>query len=111
MEIDNRHIKNYLPRKMFGLLALFCLELILAPFYSPVFAQQNIRQEISLNSNWRTIADDTNINAYKGFEKSVFSDKNWVQVNVPHNWDTYGGYRRLKHGNKHGYAWYRKVFT
>lgn len=33
-----------------------------------------------------------------------------MTVDVPHNWDTYGGYRRLKHGNLHGYAWYRKTF-
>ncbi|MDB4919546.1 malectin domain-containing carbohydrate-binding protein [Mucilaginibacter sp.] len=74
-------------------------------------AQQSIRQEILLNSNWRTIADDHNQNAFTGFEKSNFSDKNWIPVDVPHNWDTYQGYRRLKHGNKHGYAWYRKTFT
>ena len=77
----------------------------------PAIAQQNIRQEILLNSNWRTIANEKDINAYKGFEKVSFPDKNWLTVDVPHNWDTYGGYRRLKHGNLHGYAWYRKVFT
>jgi len=76
----------------------------------PVFAQ-NIRQETLLNTNWRTIANEHDINAYKGFEKAGFRDKGWVTVDVPHNWDTYGGYRRLKHGNLHGYAWYRKVFS
>ncbi len=30
---------------------------------------------------------------------------------VPHNWDGYEGYRRLVHGNRHGYAWYRKKFS
>jgi hypothetical protein len=69
------------------------------------------RQDIPLNSNWKTIADDINIKAYNGFEQSTFSDKNWKTVDVPHNWDDYGGYRRLKHGNRHGYAWYRKTFT
>lgn len=76
-----------------------------------VSAQQSIRKEISLDNNWRTIADDHNKNAFDGFEKAGFPDKNWITVDVPHNWDTYGGYRRLKHGNKHGYAWYRKRFT
>ncbi|WP_461451544.1 malectin domain-containing carbohydrate-binding protein [Mucilaginibacter sp.] len=71
---------------------------------------QNIRQEILLNNNWHTTADEHNINAHKGFEKAGFADKNWLTVDVPHNWDTYGGYRRLKHGNLHGYAWYRKTF-
>jgi hypothetical protein len=32
-------------------------------------------------------------------------------VAVPHNWDAYAGYRRLRHGNRHGYAWYRKTFA
>ncbi len=86
-----------------GLILLFTSNLVIA--------QQNIRQEILLNNHWRTIANEKDINAYKGFEKSGFPDKNWLTVDVPHNWDTYGGYRRLKHGNLHGYAWYRKVFT
>src|SRR5206468_11201744 len=47
---------------------------------------------------------------YNGFEQPGYADKNWKAVTVPHNWDDYGGYRRLKHGNRHGYAWYRKVF-
>jgi beta-galactosidase len=35
----------------------------------------------------------------------------WQKVQVPHNWDQYYGLRRLKHGNLHGTAWYRKTFT
>ena len=34
----------------------------------------------------------------------------WKKVDVPHNWDQYEGYQRKLHGNKHGYAWYRKSF-
>jgi len=30
---------------------------------------------------------------------------------VPHNWDAYEGYRRMLHGNKHGYALYQKTFS
>jgi beta-galactosidase len=81
---------------------------ILILFTVATFAQ---RQTISLNANWKTTADDTNIKAQHGFEQSNFSDKTWKTVDVPHNWDDYGGYRRLKHGNRHGYAWYRKLFT
>ncbi|WP_255486798.1 malectin domain-containing carbohydrate-binding protein [Mucilaginibacter sp. SP1R1] len=73
------------------------------------FAQQSIRQEVLLNNNWHTIANDTN-KAYAGFEVAGFKESNWETVNVPHNWDTYQGYRRLKHGNRHGCAWYRKWF-
>jgi beta-galactosidase len=75
------------------------------------FAQENIRREISLNTNWKTIADDTTPKAHNGFEQPGFSDSKWQAVSVPHNWDTYEGYRRLKHGNRHGTAWYRKTFT
>jgi beta-galactosidase len=76
-----------------------------------LYSQKNIRADISLNSEWRTVANDSNQNAYSGFEKVNFDDKSWKQVDVPHNWDAYEGYRRMKHGNRHGYAWYRKTFT
>lgn len=69
-----------------------------------------VRQEVSLNSNWQTVANDTNIHAYDGFETEDFKTSDWINVDVPHNWDDYGGYRRLMHGNRHGYAWYRNAF-
>ncbi|WEK17720.1 MAG: malectin domain-containing carbohydrate-binding protein [Candidatus Pedobacter colombiensis] len=75
------------------------------------FTQTGLRKNTTLNSNWQSIANDININAYNGFEQSNFNDKSWKRVNVPHNWDQYEGYRRLLHGNRHGYAWYRKTFT
>jgi beta-galactosidase/beta-glucuronidase len=48
---------------------------------------------------------------FQGLKKSTFNDKSWINVDVPHNWDAYEGYRRMRHGNRHGYAWYRKSFT
>ncbi|MDQ7947875.1 MAG: beta galactosidase jelly roll domain-containing protein, partial [Pedobacter sp.] len=69
-----------------------------------------IRQEISLNSGWLSMADEKNSSAYAGFEKISYVPKGWKNVNVPHNWDQYDGYQRKLHGNKHGYAWYRKKF-
>jgi beta-galactosidase len=72
------------------------------------FAQS--RQSISLNNGWTTIADDTNPFKYNGFEKADFPTSNWQTVDVPHNWDRYEGFRRMKHGNRHGYAWYRRSF-
>jgi hypothetical protein len=72
---------------------------------------QSIRKDVILNDNWLTAENDSNKNAYPGFEKAIYNDHGWLKVNVPHNWDDYGGYRRLKHGNRHGYAWYRKTFT
>lgn len=74
------------------------------------FTQTGLRKDITLNEGWQSIADDTNIHAYKGFEQDGFNDKAWKRVNVPHNWDQYEGYRRMLHGNRHGYAWYRKTF-
>jgi beta-galactosidase len=73
-----------------------------------IFAQA--RQDILLNSGWHSVADGQ-LNQYNGFEQPAYNDKSWKSVTVPHNWDTYDGYRRLKHGNRHGYAWYRKAFT
>jgi beta-galactosidase len=73
-------------------------------------AQVNVRRDISMNDNWYSIANDSNQHAYDGFEREKFSVTSWQKVNVPHNWDAYEGYRRLHHGNRHGYAWYRKIF-
>lgn len=70
-----------------------------------------VRKDISLNDSWLSIANDTNQHAYEGFEAPSFNTAAWQPVNVPHNWDAYEGYRRLHHGNRHGYAWYRKTFT
>jgi beta-galactosidase len=71
---------------------------------------QNIRKDILLNSNWLSIADEKNSNTYNGFENNSFKSTNWKTINVPHNWDQYEGYQRKLHGNKHGYAWYRRTF-
>lgn len=71
---------------------------------------QSIRKDISLDSDWFTVANDTNKHAYDGFEEKSFKTQGWEKVNVPHNWDQYHGYRRELHGNRHGYAWYRKTF-
>ena len=74
-------------------------------------AQNNLRQDITLDNNWRSIANDSSQLVYNGFEQPAFNDQTWSKVNVPHNWDAYEGYRRMRHGNRHGYAWYRRSFT
>ncbi|MEO6731677.1 MAG: glycoside hydrolase family 2 TIM barrel-domain containing protein, partial [Ferruginibacter sp.] len=86
------------------------LFLLLLPVAAAI-AQANIRQDISLDNNWRSIANDSSQHAYSSFEKASFNDKNWINVKVPHNWDAYEGYRRMRHGNRHGYAWYRRSFS
>lgn len=78
--------------------------------FAQLKAQSPVRQDILLNNNWRTVADDHNPDAYNGFERAAFKTTGWQLVNVPHNWDAYNGYRRLKHSNRHGYAWYRTSF-
>src|SRR4029078_3940264 len=55
--------------------------------------------------------DDQNKKAFNGFETVVYNDAKWKQVNVPHTWDGYESYRRMRHGTRHGYAWYRKTFS
>ncbi|RYF62781.1 MAG: glycoside hydrolase family 2, partial [Cytophagaceae bacterium] len=85
---------------------LLCLLL----FITTCTAQSTLRQDISLDAGWRTVTADKQ-QAYPAFEQASFSDTDWKTVDVPHNWDDYDGYRRLTHGNRHGYAWYRKSFT
>ncbi|GGH10591.1 hypothetical protein GCM10011418_09000 [Sphingobacterium alkalisoli] len=55
--------------------------------------------------------DESDTAKYEGFQQLDFEGASqWKQVQVPHNWDQYAGYRRQLHGNLHGYAWYRKTF-
>lgn len=86
-------------RRKLSLLSIF----FVSCFFFKTSAQ-SLRREVSLNSNWLSIADEKNVNAYSGFEKSNFSTKGWMNIDVPHNWDKYEGYQRKLHGNKHGYA-------
>lgn len=76
------------------------------------FAQQaaSPRREVTLDTGWRTVENDSNPDAHPGFERPGYHDDSWRRVTVPHNWDDYGGYRRMKNGNRYGYAWYRKDF-
>ena len=69
------------------------------------------RRDVVLDNAWRTVVSEHDSTAFRGFEKVGYPDREWKRVSVPHNWDAYGGYRRLRHGNLHGYAWYRRHFT
>lgn len=80
-----------------------------AALFWSVFDEEPSRAVIDLNDGWiSTVANSPNEN--KGFQFLPFDTAGWIAVDVPHNWDRYEGYRRLKHGNKHGSAWYRKTF-
>ncbi|MBN1416872.1 MAG: DUF4982 domain-containing protein [Bacteroidales bacterium] len=74
-------------------------------------SSHTIRQQIPLNTGWKTAASDSNLQVFDGFEEVRFDDSQWKTVDVPHNWDDYHGYLRKLHGNRHGTAWYRKSFT
>ena len=90
------------------LLLSFCAIFLLGINF--VNAQSSTRKDIYLNANWLSIADEKNDNTYDGFQKDNFKTTDWKKVNVPHNWDQYEGYQRKLHGNRHGFAWYRKTF-
>ncbi|MDQ0966071.1 beta-galactosidase [Flavobacterium sp. W4I14] len=91
---------------------LLLLLLCFINFYgvSSLYAQNQTRKDVLLNSNWLSIADEKNNNTFDGFQLASYKTLNWKKVNVPHNWDQYEGYQRKLHGNKHGYAWYRRTF-
>ena len=74
-------------------------------------AAQEPRTETVLDTNWRTAFDAADPEKYAAFTQPAFDDANWRSVNVPHNWDDYYGFRQMKHGDLHGYAWYRRQFT
>lgn len=59
---------------------------------------------------WKSVVHDTDPAAYDGFERPGYDDSAWTPVTVPHNWDKYEGARQLRHGNRHGTAWYRTEF-
>ena len=67
------------------------------------------RKEVSLNSSWETIVLDKLPEQEEAFVQNPKVDSQWQKVNVPHNWDQYYGFRRTKHGNLHGTAWYQKT--
>ena len=76
-------------------------------FSTVAMAQSGPRMQIRLDDGaWKTVADHDS-SRYSGFQRPDFDDTQWKVVHIPHNWDSYEGYRRLRHGNRHGYAWYR----
>ncbi|MFV0378134.1 MAG: malectin domain-containing carbohydrate-binding protein [Mangrovibacterium sp.] len=73
----------------------------------PIDNGNPVRKYRSLDTDWQTrLLDKADENGSELQAKSG----NWKQVDVPHNWDDYGGYRRLVHGNLHGSAVYVKSF-
>lgn len=67
------------------------------------------RVDIRLDEGWRT-AEAANPARFPGFQRVSFDDGAWKTVEVPQNWDEYGGDHLLLNGDLHGYAWYRRWF-
>lgn len=70
-----------------------------------------IRQNIKLSNQWETVHLDSLDVAEEAFVKNPDATLPWKEVAVPHNWDQYYGYRRMKHGNLHGTAWYKRILS
>lgn len=103
------HISKRLVWRQGKLARFFWVSLILLGLIPalPCFSN-DVRYQILLNDSWRTITGDQY--SSDGFEKMSYDDSEWKQVKIPHNWDEYHGFRQIKHGNRHGSAWYRKSF-
>jgi len=75
----------------------------------PLDKQSSVREQILLNNDWQThLLGDENSS---DFRNPDYKAEGWKTVDIPHNWDDYGGYRRMVHGNLHGSAFYRKTFS
>ncbi|MBJ2126033.1 malectin domain-containing carbohydrate-binding protein [Flavobacterium sp. IB48] len=88
---------------------IFCFFSSLCFVWSQSKDSGKFRKEISLNSSWETIILDNLPLKEEDFVENPKTDSNWQKVSVPHNWDQYYGFRRTKHGNLHGTAWYKKT--
>ena len=64
---------------------------------------QGVRKIIELNDRWSARVLQAN-------QKLAYHEDELHNVNLPHNFDSYYGYRQLRHGNLHGTALYEKEF-
>ncbi|MCM0667398.1 malectin domain-containing carbohydrate-binding protein [Flavobacterium tyrosinilyticum] len=87
---------------------IFCFFSSFCSVWSQSKDSGKFRKEISLNSSWETVILDNLPLKEEDFVENPKTDSNWQKVSVPHNWDQYYGFRRTKHGNLHGTAWYKK---
>ena len=86
-------------------------KLIYILFLTTSLSWSQTREEISLNTNWKTTMLDSKNDSQFDFVTNANADVNWKSVDVPHNWDQYEGFRQMKHGNLHGTAWYSTLIS
>lgn len=70
----------------------------------PPLGNHGPRLTTDLNNGWRARVISSN-------QPLAYHEDQWHDVAVPHNFDSYYGYRQLRHGNLHGTAEYEKTFT
>jgi beta-galactosidase len=104
-EPQRRH-KDTKVHKVFVLLGAF---VSLCLHFNCAFAQSP-RTEILLDKNWTTFSSNGKRSAWPA-STSATATSRVDKVSIPHNWDSYDGYRRLLHGNWHGYAYYVRDFS
>lgn len=80
-------------------------------FNNLIFSKNSVRILLDLNEKWIVKYYKTLSEIPVNWLMKDFNPSEWQCVSLPHNLDQYFGYRRLKHGNLHGYALYRKSFT
>lgn len=95
-------------KQRIGLAIIGCC-LSLAAWAQPIDANNSIRKTLNLNENWETCLSDS-LQSVSNFLAGKPTKTPLKQVNIPHNWDDYAGYRRMVHGNLHTSAYYRKTF-
>lgn len=66
---------------------------------------KSMSQTIGLNGVWRFQIDPNHIGEQQGWFASGFDDEDWLQVIVPHTWNTMPNYMDYD-----GLAWYRLAF-
>ena len=96
-------------------ISIYYCQLSILVLFGTVLTAQAQRKDMLLTNDWLTIASDTNVAKYDTLVNATYLSSVIRQlssgVSLPHTWDKYEGYRQLKHGNRHGYAWYRKSLT
>ena len=71
----NFHLQPKLKKEGICSFTVFFYLFILLCGNGNLYAQNNSRQEISLDKNWRSVEDDHNKNAFDGFENPSLTTK------------------------------------
>jgi hypothetical protein len=98
------YLLNHARNRTWVLLSLLCIVSVSS------LTGESIRRVESLNRGWKTFATEDSKHEPAGISEEAVATTAWKDVDIPHNWDRYQGFRQAKHGNFHGSAWYRREF-